>query len=92
GLRTRYLFSVSGHVVQRPRGALEAKIAYLEETREKVLRSYKEGQDLQEIRRLVLGSEHWIRFVTLGHFSVANLVRAFLEDPESPVRVKESRM
>ncbi len=92
GLRARFLFTGSGHVVQGPQRALEAKIAYLEETQEKVLRSYKEGQGFQEIRRRVLGSEHWIRFVTLGHFSVANLVWAFLEDPESPVRAKESRM
>jgi glyoxylase-like metal-dependent hydrolase (beta-lactamase superfamily II) len=90
GLRARFLFTGSGHVVEGPERALEAKIAYLEEAREKVLRSYKEGWDLQEISRRALGGEHWIRLVTLGHFSVANLVRAFLEDPESPVRARES--
>jgi glyoxylase-like metal-dependent hydrolase (beta-lactamase superfamily II) len=75
------LFPASGSVVQDPAAALASKIAYLEETGQKVRALHARGRSASQIRDALFGREMTIAYVTLGDFSGLNLVRSYLEEP-----------
>jgi glyoxylase-like metal-dependent hydrolase (beta-lactamase superfamily II) len=79
-LPARRLFPGSGSVVDDPAEALARKIAYLEETGQKVRDLHARGRSVSQIRSALFGPEMLIRYVTLGNFSGANLVRSYLSD------------
>ena len=74
------LFPASGSVVPNPAAALASKIAYLEETGQKVMALHAQGQSPSQIRHALFGREMAIAYVTLGDFSGVNLVRSYLAD------------
>ena len=75
------LFPASGSVVPNPAAALASKIAYLEETRQKVRTLHAQGRSASQIRDALFGREMAIAYVTLGDFSGLNLVRSYLAEP-----------
>ena len=72
------LFPASGSVVDEPAAALARKIAYLEETGQKVQSLHDQGRSASQIRQELFGSEMLINYVTLGNFSGLNLVKSYL--------------
>ena len=74
------LFPASGSVVPNPAAALASKIAYLEETGQKVMALHAQGQSPSQIRSALFGREMAIAYVTLGDFSGVNLVRSYLAE------------
>lgn len=72
------LFPASGSVVDDPAAALARKIAYLEETGQRVMALRDQGKSAAQIRQDLFGSEMLINYVTLGNFSGLNLVRSYL--------------
>ena len=79
-LEPKTIFPGSGTVRLNASKALGEKIQYLEQTAERVLDLHKRGLSASHIRKSVFGREMPIAYITLGHFSGANLVRSFLED------------
>jgi glyoxylase-like metal-dependent hydrolase (beta-lactamase superfamily II) len=72
------LYPGSARVRENPGGELREKIAYLEETGERVLDLYDKGWSVDAIARAIFGGPMFIEIFTLGHFSRWNLVRSFL--------------
>ena len=68
----------SGTVRSNPAEQLQKKVAYLEALGEKVRRLDDEGLSIAAIKRRLLGPDSSITYLTLGHFTGANLVRAYL--------------
>ena len=79
-LESTRLLPASGTVRDNPRQDIVLKIAYLEETGERVREFHQKGLSLDQIRNEVFGREMPIARITLGHFSGRNLVQAYLED------------
>ena len=77
-LPARRLFPASARVRDDPAGELSAKIAYLEETGERVLALHRQGLPLSQIVRRVLGGPMWVEVVTLGHFTRQRLALSYL--------------
>jgi glyoxylase-like metal-dependent hydrolase (beta-lactamase superfamily II) len=78
-LEPKIIFPGSGTARFNASEALAAKIQYLEQTAERVLELHGRGLSASQIRKSVFGREMAIAYITLGHFSGANLVRSFLE-------------
>lgn len=72
------LFPGSARVRENSQGALELKIAYLEEIGEKILGLHESGRSVNEITRTLFGKPMWIEAATLGHFSRRRLVLSYL--------------
>ncbi len=68
----------SGSIAEHPSERLGRKIAYLRETGERVVALSREGLDPGLIARLLFPGDRLVRWVTTGHFSAMNLVKAFL--------------
>ena len=79
-LESTRLFPASGTVRDNPRQDIVLKIAYLEETGERVRKLHQKGLSLGQIRNEVFGREIPISYITLGHFSGRNLARSYLEN------------
>lgn len=77
-LPIRRIFPSCGSVVDDPAPALARKIAYLEETGEKVRSLHARGQSIHQIRQELFGPEMLIGYVTLGNYSGINLVKSYL--------------
>lgn len=80
-LPVQMIFSGSGSVRSSGRQPLLDKIAYLEELGDRIRNLRQAGLSPAEIRRRVLGKEMQISYLTLGHFSGANLIRSYLAAP-----------
>ena len=80
GLQISFPFTGSGGVRENPARELREKIAYLEETADRVLDLHREGRSYSQIRRALFGREPLIAYLTLGNFSGRHLIRSFLED------------
>jgi glyoxylase-like metal-dependent hydrolase (beta-lactamase superfamily II) len=80
-LPVQTIFSGSGTVRAEGTRPLEEKIAYLEELGERICTLHDQGLSPRSIQRRLLGREHAIAYLTLGHFSGLALVRAFLAGP-----------
>jgi glyoxylase-like metal-dependent hydrolase (beta-lactamase superfamily II) len=72
------LFPGSAHVRDNPAEALAAKIDYLEELGEAVLKFHQRGWGVSQIVRALCGGPMLIEFVTLGHFARRRLVLSYL--------------
>ena len=72
------LYPGSARVRENPGCELGEKIAYLEETGERVLDLYDKGWSVDAITRAIFGGPMFIEIFTLGHFSRRNLVRSYL--------------
>ena len=79
-LEVEILFPGSGTPRVSPHEELSRKIRYLEGTGERVLELHRQGWSRRRIRRRLFGREMPIAYITLGHFSGANLVRSYIED------------
>lgn len=77
-LPLQVLFPGSARVRPDPRGELASKIAYLEETGERVLELRRKGWSTGAIARAVFGGPMLIEFVTAGHFTRRRLVESYL--------------
>lgn len=75
-LRPRRLFDAHRGPVERPADALAAKIAWLEATIGAIDRLLDRGWDDGAIRRAVLGRRPPTAWLSAGHYSPTNLVRA----------------
>ncbi len=75
------LFPASGSIITEPTATLATKIAYLEETGEKVMALHAQGHSAGQIRKALFGPEMLIAYVTLGDFSGLNLVCSYLAGP-----------
>ena len=85
-LSAKTLFPGSARVREGPQEALDSKIAYLEETGQRVLEMHHQGSRQSEIARALFGGPMWIERITLGRFSRRNLVRSYLKTPQSEQR------
>jgi glyoxylase-like metal-dependent hydrolase (beta-lactamase superfamily II) len=79
-LKPKVLFPGSGTVRENAREELTKKIVYLEKMGLRVQELYGKGWSRRNIRRKLFGSEMFIAYFTLGHFSGRNLVRSYIED------------
>ena len=78
------LFPGSGTVRTDPTAALRRKAQDLQELGEEVRRLHAQGLSVGTIKRRLLGPEPYIRWLTLGHFSGAHLIRGFLSESPEP--------
>jgi len=73
------LFPGSARVRDAPAGELAAKIAYLEQSGERVLELHRQGRGVNEIVRALCGGPMPIEVITLGHFSRRHLILSYLQ-------------
>ncbi|MBU2499600.1 MAG: MBL fold metallo-hydrolase [Proteobacteria bacterium] len=79
-LEVALLFPGSGRVRRKARRDLMEKADYLLEVSERIQDLHRRGLGYERIGRRVFGREPSLYYITLGHFSVGNLVRSFIED------------
>ena len=80
------LFPGSGHVRMRPKKEILQKIEYLDELGERILTLHEKGLSNRKIRKLLLGREMRVAYLTMGHFSGMNLVKSYLTNrPDTQV-------
>ncbi len=79
-LEASCVFTGSGSIKKAPQHEIQEKIAYLEETAERVWDLHNKGHSYSRIRERLFGREMMLNYITLGHFSGRNLVRSFIED------------
>lgn len=82
-LEVDLLFPGSGRVRRDGRRDLMQKIDYFLEVSDRVQDLHRRGLSYEKIGRRVFGREPSLYYVTLGHFSVRNLVRSFVEDRQT---------
>ncbi len=78
-LRPKLLVCSHAGFVEDACGALERKIAYWEDIRDKARALHARGIAVAEISRQLLGPEGRMTQVSRGHFSKANLIRSLLQ-------------
>jgi glyoxylase-like metal-dependent hydrolase (beta-lactamase superfamily II) len=83
-LELRKMFCSFSGVIEKPKEAIQKKIDFLENLREKVEEGLRQGLSSQEIQKRVLGAGDRFRFVTAGQISKKNTIQAFLKNPTSP--------
>ena len=67
-------------MVNEGRKAIQNKLNYLQELREKIQSLYKEGKSVAEITDILMGKENIISLITFNHFSKRNIVKAFTKE------------
>lgn len=80
------IFCSLGRVVKRPKQAIAEKIAFMEETIEKVWNLHHKGFGIEGITKQVLGSDLQEQLITGGDFCKQNLVRSILVSPQADCR------
>ena len=73
------LFCGSGKVLDNPGEILRQKLAFYEETQQRIASLQQKGWEAEKIRDAVLGKEGVWPWMSQGEFSKLNLVKAFLE-------------
>lgn len=84
-LPIRRLFPGAARIPEDPVAALREKVAYYREGGERIRVLHGRGMGVGTIAREVFGGPMTIEWVTMGHFSRRNLVRAFLRAPRPDV-------
>ena len=79
-LDVKLLFTSSGSIRENPAREFREKISYLEKTGDQVLKLHGQGLSYSAIQRKIFGSEPFIYYITMGHFSGKQLVRSFIEN------------
>ena len=77
------MFTGMGGVVRRPAAKVRRKIAYLEESAERVSELARSGLAEKEIARRLFPGDRKVRFVTSGDFTAVKLVRALQSLPRN---------
>jgi len=77
------MFPGSARTRDNPRDDLSSRIAYLEDTGQRILEMHRKGMSVKEISGDLFGGPMLIEFITMGHFSRQNLVLSFLDSPEA---------
>lgn len=77
------IFCSLGRVVKQPKQAIAEKIAFMEETIEKVWDLHHKGLSIKAITKQVLGSDIQEQLITGGDFCKQNLVRSILTSPKN---------
>ena len=72
------VFPGCARVRENPLEELTAKISYLEETGEKVIKLHDQGMSKRAIAKTVFGGPMLIEWMTLGHFTRLGLVNSYL--------------
>jgi glyoxylase-like metal-dependent hydrolase (beta-lactamase superfamily II) len=72
------VFCAHRGVVSNGREAIKAKLDYLVSLREEVRKLHGEGRSVREIKRMLLGKEGMLTFITMFHFSKRHLIDACL--------------
>ncbi|MDO9124804.1 MAG: MBL fold metallo-hydrolase, partial [Deltaproteobacteria bacterium] len=78
-LHIRKMFCSFSGVIKSPREAIQKKIDFLENLREKVEEGLKQGRSSREIQKKLLGPGDRFRFITSGQISKKNTIQAFLK-------------
>ena len=78
-LPVRTIFSGSGSTRSDGAAELRSKVDYLEELGDRIRSLADQGLSAREIRRMLLGPESRMSYVTLGHFSGMHLIRSYLD-------------
>ena len=78
-LRPKRMFCSFSGSIDGPEAALQQKIEYLEDLRNKVEEETRQGFSSEEIRRKLLGGADRYRLITGGQISKKNLISAFLK-------------
>jgi glyoxylase-like metal-dependent hydrolase (beta-lactamase superfamily II) len=81
-LPAEWLFPGCARVRENPARVLQEKIAFLAETGEQILDLRGRGWQIEKIARKLFGGLMPVEFITLGHFSRKNMVRAFLKQKD----------
>jgi glyoxylase-like metal-dependent hydrolase (beta-lactamase superfamily II) len=76
------LFCGSAKVLDNPGEILQQKLAFYEETQQRIASLHQKGWEAEEIRDAVLGKEGVWPWMSQGEFSKLNLVKAFLKRTE----------
>ncbi len=74
------LFPGSGNVRENPCGEIASKASHMRELRERIRELHRQGLSEKQIARTLLGRDGFIRYISGGHFSTVNLVRAYLKE------------
>lgn len=77
-LRPRLLICAHSGLVEDGCGAIERKISFWETIAERARVLLDEGVPMGEVRDRILGKEDHMAYLTQGHFSKVNLIRALL--------------
>ena len=85
-LQSKKMFCSFSGVIKNPREAIQKKIDFLENLREKVEEGLKQGRSSREIQKKLLGPGDRFRFVTAGQISKKNTIQAFLRNKEVVIR------
>lgn len=82
-LSPRLLLCAHAGVVDDPRTAIVAKIAFWEGLAERARALAERGVSERAIRARLLGREGWMTAISRGDFSKLNMIRALLRDPSA---------
>lgn len=85
-LAPRRLFDGHRGLIERPSGALQAKIDWMEETIGRIEGAAADGRSEQEIARAVLGRRDLMDLISGGEYSRRSLVHAVLHEGASEER------
>jgi glyoxylase-like metal-dependent hydrolase (beta-lactamase superfamily II) len=85
-LQPKKMFCSFSGVIKNPREAIQKKIDFLENLREKVEEGLKQGLSSREIQKRLLGSGDRFSFVTSGQISKKNTIQAFLRNKGGVIR------
>jgi hypothetical protein len=77
--KPRKMFCSFSGVIENPGKAIQKKIEFLENLRQKVEEGLREGLSSQEIQKRLLGPGDRFRFITGGQISKKNTIQAFLK-------------
>ena len=75
------LFTSIGRVIDDGKAALRQFIDYMESLRSNISVLHSKGYTAPEIRDQIFGRESALSDLTMGHYSIENLVRSFLNKP-----------
>lgn len=78
-LRIRKMFCSFNGAIENPGEAIQKKIDFLENLREKVEEGLRQGLSSKEIQKRLLGPGDRFRFITGGQISKKNTIQAFLK-------------
>ncbi len=79
-LQPKMMFCSFSGPVERPGEAIQRKIDFLEDLRDRVEEGIRQGLSPQEIQKKLLGPRDRFRFITGGQISKKNTIQAFLRN------------
>jgi len=80
-LEPELLICAHAGVIEDAAGALQRKIAFMEELRQEAQERHGRGLSPERIRDELLGREGWLTRLSRGHFSKLDLIRSLIRAP-----------